>query len=355
MKEQTMSKHTEKREIRKIGIDLAKSSFQLYAEDADGKKVMNRKMNKKKLKEFMIRQQPCLVGMEACGTAHYWARLFRSMGHEVKLIAPQFVKPYVKSNKSDAVDAEAICEAMQRPNMRFVAIKDTDQQDIQAIHRMRSLAVERRTAQINQARGLLMEYGIDIPKGRRAFMKELPFILEDAENGLSDLFREELHGLYLELQHLEERVEHYDQKIESIAQSDEQVQRLMTIPGIGPMGATALLAAIGDINLFNSGREVAAWLGLVPRQHSTGGKPTLLGISKRGDVYLRKLLIHGARSVMKWVDGKLDPTSLWAKEVKERRNFNIASVAMANKMVRVAYALLNKGENYRTDMTPLNV
>ena len=251
-----MSKHTEKREIRKIGIDLAKNSFQLYAEDAVGKKVMNRKMNKKQLKEFMIRQQPCLVGMEACGTAHYWARLFRSIGHEVKLIA---------------------------------------------------------------------------------------------------LFREELHGLYHELQHLEERVEHYDQKIESIAQSDEQVQRLMTIPGIGPMGATALLAAIGDINLFNSGREVAAWLGLVPRQHSTGGKPTLLGISKRGDVYLRKLLIHGARSVMKWVDGKLDPTSLWAKEVKERRNFNIASVAMANKMVRVAYALLSRGERYQQDFTSATV
>ncbi len=349
-----MSKHTEKLVIRKIGIDLAKSSVQIYAEDEFGKRVFNKKMNKKKLKEFMVRLEPCMVGMEACGSAHYWARLFRAMGHNVKLIAPQFVKPFVKSNKSDAVDAEAICEAMQRPNMRFVAIKDTDQQDVQAIHRIRELAVARRTAQVNQIRGLLMEYGIDIPKGRKNVNRDLPFILEDAENGLSDLFREELHGLYQELLHLDQRIEHYGLKIEILAATNEQAQRLMTIPGIGPMGATALLAAVGDISVFKSGRELAAYLGLVPRQHSTGGKTVLLGISKRGDVYLRKLLIHGSRSVMKWVDNKLDPTSLWAKEVKDRRNFNIASVAMANKMVRVAYALLSRGGIYKADMTPVS-
>lgn len=342
-----MNKHNEKREIKMIGIDLAKSSFQLYGEDEAGVKVMNRKLNKKKLKEFMVNQKPCLVAMEACGTAHYWARLFRSMGHEVKLIPPQFVKPFVKSNKSDAADAEAICEAMQRPNMRTAAIKETDQQDIQAIHRMRSLVVSRRTAQINQVRGLLMEFGIEIPRGRRNVNRELPFIVEDAENGLSELFREELHGLYQELLHLDQRIEHYDQRIETIAKLDEQAQRLMSIPGVGPMSATALLSAIGDIGSFKSGRELAAWIGVVPRQHSTGGKPTLLGISKRGDTYLRQLLIHGARSVVTWVDNKLDPTSLWAKEVKDRRNFNIASVAMANKMIRIAYALLSKGETYQ--------
>ena len=350
-----MSKNTENRVIRKIRVDLAKSSFQLYAEDESGKKMMNRKMSKKKLAEFMTRLEPCMVGMETCGTAHYWARKFRQMGHEVVLLAPQYVKPYVKTNKNDAADAEAICEAMQRPNMRFVAIKETDQQDVQAIHRMRSLAVERRTAQVNQIRGLLMEFGIDIPRGRNNVNRETPFILEDAENGLSELFREEMHGLYQELLHMDQRIHHYDQKIDAIAQADQQAQRLMTIPGIGPMTATALLAAVGDISTFKSGRELSAWLGLTPRQHSTGGKPLLLGISKRGDVYLRQLLIHGARSVIKWVDHKLDANSLWAKEVKDRRNFNIASVAMANKMVRVAYALLSKGEYFQAETAPVNM
>jgi len=346
---QTMNKDNEKQVIRKIGIDLAKSSFQLYGADEFGRKVMNRKMNRNRLKEFMLRQQPCEVAMEACGSAHYWARLFRSMGHEVKLIAPQFVKPFIKSNKSDAADAEAIYEAMQRPNMRFVAIKESDQQDIQAIHRMRSLALERRTAQVNQIRGLLQEFGIEIPKGRVKVNEKLPYILEDAENGLSDLFRAELHGLYQELRHLDQRVEHYDQQIEMIAKSDEQAQRLMTIPGIAAKGATALLAAIGDISHFKNGRELAAWLGLVPRQHSTGGKPTLLGISKRGDVYLRQLLIHGARAVMRCIEKKSDRTSQWGKELKNRRHGNVASVAMANKMARIAFALLSKGENYRAD------
>lgn len=348
-----MSKHNEKQEIKKIGIDLAKSSFQLYGADQFGKKVINRKMTKKGLKEFMLRQQPCEVAMEACGSAHFWARLFRSWGHEVKLISPQFVKPFVKSNKSDAADAEAICEAMQRPNMRFVAIKETGQQDIQAIHRMRSLAVERRTAQVNQVRGLLQEFGIEIPKGRAKVNEQLPYILEDGENGLSDLFREELHGLYQELRHLDQRVAHYDQQIDSIAENDKQAQRLMTIPGVAAKGATALLAAIGDISHFKNGRELSAWLGLVPRQHSTGGKSNLLGISKRGDIYLRQLLIHGARSVMRYIDNKNDRVSQWGKELKSRRHNNVATVAMANKMARIAFALLSKDENYRTD--PLQV
>ncbi len=287
--------------------------------------------------------------MEACGSAHYWARLLQSYGHEVKLIAPQFVKPFVKSNKHDAA---AICEAAQRPNMRFVAVKGIEQQDIQSIHRMRSLTVERRTAQINQTRGLLLEYGIEIPAGRSNLLKRLPEILEDAENGLTDLFREELFGLYGELRHLDERIAHYDAKIAQIAQADERTQRLQTIPGIGPKIATALLAAIGNIQAFKNGRELAAWLGLVPRQHSTGEKITLLGISKRGDVYLRQLIIHGARAILNWVDRKTDRTSRWATALKERRHKNIAVVAMANKMVRIAFALLKTGESYRVEPTP---
>jgi transposase len=295
----------------------------------------------------MVNLPPCLVAMEACGSAHYWARLFRSYGHEVKIIAPQFVKPYVKSNKNDAADAEAICEAVQRPNMRFVAIKEIGQQDIQSIHRMRSLVIARRTAQVNQIRGLLLEYGIEVPVGRVNVNKHLPRILEDAENGLSDLFREELLELWQELLHLDTRVAHYDSKIKQLVQTDDRAKRLITIPGIGPQVATALVAAVGDVSVFKNGREMAAWLGLVPRQHSTGGKNMLLGISKRGDVYMRQLLIHGARSAMQRVEQKDDRTSRWATSLKERRHKNIAAVAMANKIVRIAFALLKKGAIYQ--------
>lgn len=240
---------------------------------------------------------------------------------------------------------------MKRPSVPTCAlsVKEVWQQDIQAIHRMRSLAVARRTAQINQIRGLLLEYGIEIPAGRLNLLKRLPEILEDAENGLTDLFRGELFGLYGELRHLDERIGHYDQKIEQIAQSDERMQRLQTIPGIGPKIATALLAGIGDIHSFKNGRQLAAWLGLTPRQHSTGGKTTLLGISKRGDVYLRQLIIHGARSILRWVDRKSDRTSRWASALKGRRHQNVAIVAMANKMVRIAFALLKTGETYRAE------
>lgn len=341
-----MSKFS-KEPVVTIGIDLAKNSVHVYGVDAQGCPVISKKLSRGKLSAFMVNLPPCLVAMEACGSAHYWARMFRDFGHEVRLIAPQFVKPFVKSNKNDAVDAEAICEAAQRPNMRFVAIKTLEQQDIQAIHRMRSLAVERRTAQVNQVRGLLLEYGIDIPQGRAALMRRLPEILEDAENGLSGRFRAELNGLLEELRHLNDQVAHYDTQIQAIAQSDETVQRLMTIPGIGALVATALVAAVGeDVGLFRNGRGLAAWLGLVPRQHSTGGRERLLGISKRGDVYLRQLLIHGARAVMRWVERKEDATSRWATALKGRRHTNVAVVAMANKIARVAYAVMRTGKPY---------
>ncbi len=348
-----MDKHSEKRIIKVLGVDLAKRSFHIYGVDAKGCKIVSKKFSRRKLKEYLITLAPCLVAMEACGGAHYWARLFRSYGHEVKLIAPHFVKPYVKSNKNDALDAEAICEAAQRPNMRFVAIKEVEQQDIQSIHRMRSLAVERRTAQSNQIRGLLLEYGIEIPVGRTNIFKHLPYILEDAENGLTNLFRDELLILYEDLKYLDQRIAHYDEKIKRIAQRDERMVCLQTIPGIGPTIATALVSAVGDIHAFRNGRELAAWLGLVPRQHSTGGKSTLLGISKRGDVYLRKLIIHGARSIIRGVDRKSDRTSQWAAALMMRRHKNIAIVAMANKMVRVAFALLKKNETYRAEFGAL--
>lgn len=348
-----MKEHSEGRQVRVVGIDLAKSSFRLHAVDAGGRKVLSQKLSRNKLKAYLVNLPHCTVAMEACGGAHYWGRLARSHGHEVRLIAAQFVKPYVKSNKNDAADAEAICEAAQRPNMRFVAVKEVGQQDIQSIHRMRSLMVAHRTAQGNQIRGVLLEYGIVIPAGRSNLLKRLPEILEEAQNGLTDVFREELCELYWELKRLDERVAHYDEKIKQIAQADERVRLLLTIPGIGPKIATALLAAIGDIGAFRNARELAAWLGLVPRQRSTGGKATLLGISKRGDVYLRQLLIHGARSIVRAVDRKADRTSQWAAALKQRRHTNIAVVAMANKMARVAFAILKSGERYRAEPSPV--
>jgi len=336
-----------KEPITYVGIDLAKRSFHLYGADAAGRQVLSRKLTRKQLGALVAQLPACTIAMEACGSAHYWARRFRTHGHEVRLIAPQFVKPYVKSNKNDAADAEAICEAVQRPKMRFVAVKSVEQQDIQALHRMRSLAVDQRNAQVNQIRGLLLEYGIEIAKGRAAVRGRLAEILEDADNGLSELFRAELHGLAEQLRHLDERVSHYDRRIGQLAQDHAQARTLMTIPGVGPLGATALLAAVGeDPRLFKHGRGLAAWLGLVPRQHSTGGKPQLLGISKRGDAYLRNLLIHGARAVLRHVEKKDDEVSRWARALKARRHGNVAAVALANKMARIAYAVLSTGQPY---------
>jgi transposase len=257
-----MKEYTNERVIKVVGIDLAKRSFHVYGVDENGQQVISRTFSRTRLSEFMANLPACTVAMEACGSAHYWARQFREDGHEVRLIAPQFVKPFVKSNKNDAVDAEAICEAAQRPTMRFVAINSVEQQEIQAIHRMRSLVVERRTAQVNQIRGFLLEYGIEIPQGRAAVSQRLPEILEDPENGLSERFRAELRGLADELSHLDERVAHDDAQIETLANSHPQAQALMTIPGLGAKGATALIAAVGeDPRLFKNGVWQLGWAG----------------------------------------------------------------------------------------------
>ena len=332
--------------IKVLGIDLAKNSFQLHGVDKNGHVVLKKKLSRHKLAAFMANLSPCLIGLEACGGAHHWVRTFTQMGHTVRMIAPQFVKPYVKSNKNDAVDAEAICEAVQRPSMRFVPVKAIEQQDLQSIHRIRSQQVAKRTAQANQIRGLLLEYGIVIPKGIAYIRKAIPNILEDAENTLTSLFRELLGELYDEMVHLDERIETIEQKLKMICVQNEDCQRLLTIPGIGFLTATALIAAIGDITVFKNGRELAAWLGLVPRQHSTGGKPTLMGISKRGDSYLRTLLIHGGRSVVRVAHLHEDKRNQWIGEIKQRRGENISNVAVANKNARIAWALLAKKERY---------
>jgi len=269
------------------------------------------------------------------------------------LMAPQFVKPYVKSNKSDANDAQAICEAVQRPGMRFVAVKTVEQQDIQGLHRMRSLAVGQRTAQSHQIRGLLLEYGIVIPEGLAAVRKAIPGLLEAADNGLTPTFRALLNELYAALVHLDGRVTGFDKQIRQLSEANADCRRLMSVPGIGPMSATALVAAVGDTGVFHNGRAMSAWLGLVPRQRSTGGKPTLLGISKRGDSYLRMLLIHGGRSVVRFAPRHSDRRSRWITELEARSGKNIAAVAVANKNVRTAWALLRNQTTYRAEGAPL--
>jgi len=342
-----MKQDSKKGELRVLGIDLAKQSFQLHGIDEVGQTVLTKKLSRKQLSAFVARLPACLIGLEACGGANHWVRVFKTFGHTVRMMAPQFVKPYVKSNKNDAVDAEAICEAVQRPSMRFVPEKSIAQQDIQSMHRIRSQLVARRTAQSNQVRGLLLEYGIVVPQGISHVRKQLPLIVEAADNGLSDLFRELLSELYAELVHMDSRVKEIEKKLAGISAQNEDCQRLLGIPGVGLLSATALVAAIGDISVFKNGRELAAWLGLVPRQHSTGGKATLMGISKRGDSYLRTLLIHGGRTVVRVAHKYQDRRNRWISELEKRRNNNISAVAVANKNARIAWALLSKKTTYQ--------
>ena len=342
-----MNNDSAKGELTVLGIDLAKQSFQLHGVDASGQVVLKKKLVRDKLIAFIAKLPHCLIGLEACGGSHHWVRVFEKFGHTVRQIAPQFVKPFVKSNKNDAVDAEAICEAVQRPSMRFVPSKDLEQQDIQSLHRIRSQAVARRTALSNQIRGLLMEYGVVIPQGISYVRKQIPLILEDGENELTFLFREMLSELYEEMVHLDERIDKLECKLQTICSQNENCQRLLTIPGVGLLSATAMIAAIGDIGAFKNGRELAAWLGLVPRQHSTGGKPTLLGISKRGDTYLRTLLIHGGRTVVRVAGKYQDRRNQWASELDKRRGKNISAVAVANKNARMAWALLTNKTTYQ--------
>ena len=335
--------------ITAVGIDLAKNVFQIHGVDERGKVMVRKQLKRADVAKFFGNLPPCLIGMEACGSAHHWARKLMGFGHTVKLMAPQFVKPYVKTNKSDARDAEAICEAVQRPNMRFVPIKTVEQQAVLALHRVRQGLVKARTAQANQIRGLLAEFGIVIPKGIAHLPKRMPEILEDGENGLPGNARQLFAGLLEHFQELIRRVAELEKQIVLWHRSNEQSRKLEKVPGIGPITASALVASIGDAKSFENGRQAAAWVGLVPRQHSTGGKDRLLGISKRGDVYLRTLLIHGARSVVRQAEAHADRATSWLKGVLGRRNKNGAAVALANKNVRIAWALLAKERDYEAN------
>jgi transposase len=328
-----------------ISIDLAKSVFQLHGVDDKGHAVMKKQLKRAQVLPFFANLTPCRVGMEACGSAHYWARKLQALGHTVQLIPPQYVKPFVKRNKNDAADAAAICEAMMRPDMPGVPVKNADQQAILSVHRARQGLVKARTAQANQIRGLLAEFGFIIPTGISHIPKRVPKIIEDGENDLPGSFRLLIQRLVDHLKELDRQVGELGAEIQRWHRENTASQKLAKIPGMGPMSASAVAASVGDARNFKNGRQLAAWLGIVPRQHSTGGKSTLLGISKRGDTYLRTLLIHGARSVIRVAEHKPDADP-WIKKLLARRNKNIAAVALANKNARTIWALLAHDREY---------
>jgi len=331
-----------------IGIDLAKNVFQVHGADDRGRAVLKKQIKRAQMLAFFAKLTPCRIGLEACGSAHYWARKLQALGHTVQLIAPQYVKPFVKRNKNDAADAAAICEAVTRPDMPTVPIKNAEQQAILSVHRARQGFVKARTAQSNQIRGLLAEYGIVLPQGIGHLVRRVPAIIEDGERDLPGSFRLLIQRLLDHLKELDRQVGELEVEIRSWHRQNAASQKLAAIPGLGPLSATAIVASIGDARNFKNGRQLAAWLGIVPRQHSTGGKPVLLGISKRGDAYLRTLLIHGARAVIRAAEHKADADP-WLRQLLARRNKNVAAVALANKNARTIWALLAHEREYQAD------
>jgi len=333
--------------IASVGIDLGKTTFHLVALDEHGKIIIKSKFSRQQLLAFTANLPASLVGIEACSGAHFIGAALREQGHDVRLIPAQFVKPFLKSNKNDFLDAEAIAEAVARENMRFVPIKTDDQLDLQALHRVRDRLVHRRTALINQIRGFLLERGIVFPAGASNLRNRMAAILEDAEQNLTPRMRKVLAHLWQEWKDLNAEIDSVSNEIDSIAESDPACQRLRKIPGVGPLVATATVAAIGNGAAFRKGREFAAWLGLIPRQHSTGGKARLLGISKRGSVYLRRMFIHGARAMLLRVKYDTGRLGQWAHELELRAPRNKVVVAVANKLARIAWAVLSTGNEYR--------
>jgi len=333
--------------ITTTGLDLAKNVFHAVCCDTHGKIVKKKMLRRSGLLAWFANLPPCLVGMEACASAHHWARALKAQGHQVKLIPPQYVKPFVRGNKNDYNDALAIAEAVTRPEMRFVSIKTPEQQDVQALHRLRERRLRDRTALCNQLRGLLGEYGIVFPRGVNVLRRQLPEVMEEAENGLSDFFRRLLSQSYQQLVELDAHIEAYTETIEVHSQRDDACQRLRTIPGYGPIISSAFYSTVGHGEAYRRGRDVSASLGLVPKQHSSGGKEVLLGISKRGDRYLRSLLIHGARAVAIQAANKTDALSVWINKIRAARGFNKAVVALANKLARMGWAILANNTVYQ--------
>lgn len=333
--------------ITTLGIDIAKSVFQLHGIDEAGNVILRKKLRRRAVLDTLRKLAPCLVGMEACATAHYWAREIAALGHQVKLMPPAYVKPYVKRQKNDMADAEAICEAVTRPTMRFVPVKSADRQGVLVLHRTRDLLIRQRTMLLNAARGHLAEFGLIAPQGPRRMLELINAISEDAQTGLPDIARTALLGVGAQLANLAQQIHALDRQLLTWHRQDSTSQKLETIPGVGVMTATALAASIPDPSVFRSGRQFAAFLGLTPRQNSSGGKNRLGRISKMGDGYLRRLLVIGATSVIRRAQTNPSATGGWLRSLLERKPARLVTVAMANKTARIAWAVLARGETYK--------
>jgi transposase len=336
------------RKITTVGLDLAKSVFQVHGADHEGQPVVRRKLRRKQVLEFFADLSPCLVGLEACGSAHHWARELQALGHEVRLIPPQYVRPFVKTNKNDASDAEAICEALMRPTMRFAAVKSAEQQSVLLLHRARELLVRQRTMLINALRGHCGEFGIVAAQGAPKVTELIETIEDSEDERIPALARAALGSLVEQLRRVQSEIQGLEKKLKAWHRSNEASRRLEAIPGVGVITATALVATVGDASQFRSGRQLAAWLGLVPRQYSSGGKERLGRISKRGDGYIRRLLVHGARADLRWSRRRKQERFEWQEKLLARRPTNVVLVAMANKTARVAWALLSRGETFHS-------
>lgn len=330
-----------------IGIDIAKNVFQVHGVDERGKVIMRKRLSRGRFLDFMGSVPACLVGMEACGSSHHWARELSKLGHEVKLMPGQYVKPYVKRNKTDAADAEAICEAVARPSMRFVAVRTAENQAVLLQHRSRELLVKQRTMLVNAVRGHMAEFGIVAAKGLPCIIKLKSLLAEHTGQNIPALAGEIMEMLFAQIEALTEKIDALQKRIAQEHQANEVSQRLASIPGIGPLTASAILATVGDARTFSSGREFAAWLGLTPLEHSSGNKRRIGAISKRGDGYLRRLLVHGARAVVRMRSRKNAPPFPWLDGLLDRRPRNMATVALANKNARMVWALLTKGGAFK--------
>lgn len=333
--------------IEILGIDIAKNVFQLHGVNRNGRVVLKRRVMRDQLLDVLARIERCTIVVEACTGAFYWARKFEGLGHQVRIVSPQYVKPFVRRQKNDGNDAEAICTAARQPHIPFVPKKSVEQQDIQALHRARQRMVNHRTAVVSQIRGLLLDRGFAFAKSITCARRIIPQILSDVDNELTPLAREAIAELYDLLRDLDRRIALFDKKIDRVFRGSEACQRIARIKGVGPKTATAIVAAVGDGNEFKNGRHLAAGLGLVPRQFSSGDRRTLMGISKRGNQHLRSLLVHGARAVVRTAPRKTDAANQWVNQLRERRGFNRATVAVANKNARIIWAVLRSGESYR--------
>jgi transposase len=334
-------------QLTTIGLDIAKNVFQVHGVDRHGKVVLRKRLSRGRVLAFFANLPPCLIGLEACGGAHYWARELRALGHEVRLMPPQYVKAYVKTNKHDAADAEGCCEAVQRPGMRFVPIKSADQQALLMVHRARDQLIGQRTATINALRGHLAELGI-VAAQRQAGLRQLLAALGDLEDDrIPPLARDVLQTLVAQLRELADKIAALDRRLVALTRSDPICRALCDVPGVGPVIATAFAATVPDATSFRSGRHLAAWLGVVPKQRTTGGKERRLGLSKRGDAYLRRQLIHGARALVRVSPGRSGRLWSWVNALRARRPFNVVVAAVANKLARIVWAMLSHGEAYR--------